>query len=111
MKALVASAFVLLSSSMLGCGGVYYAVEVTGASSRVAEARELGAEQLAPYEYYSAKAHLEQAQVEASEASYSDAANLADEADTYAQKAIEISQAAHAPPPAASPASSESSSQ
>ncbi len=87
---------------MLGCGGVYYAVEVTGASSRVAEARELGAEQLAPYEYYSAKAHLEQAQVEASEASYSDAANLADEADTFAQKAIEISQAAHAPPAASS---------
>jgi hypothetical protein len=100
VKALVASAFILFSSSMLGCGGVYYAVEVTGASSRVAEARELGAEQLAPYEYYSAKAHLEQAQVEASEASYSDAANLADEADTYAQKAIEIAQAAHAAPAA-----------
>lgn len=99
MRALMTSAVALFvsvsASSLLGCGGVYYAVEVTGASSRVAEARELGAEQLAPYEYYSAKAHLEQAQVEASEASYSDAANLADEADTYAQKAIEISQNAH----------------
>jgi hypothetical protein len=95
-RALVAVVSVVISSSLLGCGGVYYAVEVTGASSRVAEARELGAEQLAPYEYYYAKAHLDQAQVEASEASYSDAANLADEADEYAQKAIEISQAAHA---------------
>ena len=94
MRALLAAAVVLLGASSLGCGGVYYAVEVTGASQRVAEARELNAERLAPYEYYYAKAHLEQAQVEASEASYSDAVNLADEADEYAQKAIEISRAA-----------------
>ncbi|MEO8800685.1 MAG: DUF4398 domain-containing protein [Polyangiaceae bacterium] len=83
-----------LAIASSGCGGVYYAVEVTSASSRLAEARELGAEKSAPYEYYYAKAHLEQAQAEASEASYSDAANLADTADEYAQKAIEISQSA-----------------
>lgn len=94
MRSLLAASVVLLATSSLGCGGVYYAVEVTGASQRVAEARELNAERLAPYEYYYAKAHLEQAQVEASEASYSDAATLADEADEYAQKAIEISKAA-----------------
>ena len=84
----------MLASTSVGCGGVYYAVESTSASSRLAEARELGPEKLAPYEYYYAKAHLEQAQVEASEASYSDAANLADTADEYAQKAIQLSQAA-----------------
>lgn len=94
MRTLLFAAIVVSASSSLGCGGVYYAVEVTGASQRVAEARELNAERLAPYEYYYAKAHLEQAQVEASEASYSDAANLAEEADDYAQKAIEISRAA-----------------
>jgi hypothetical protein len=78
-----------------GCGGVYYAAAVNGAASRVEEAREIGAETLAPYEYYYAKVHLEQAQVEASEASYGDAANYAEVAEEYAGKAIELSQAAH----------------
>ena len=78
-----------------GCGGVYYAAAVNGATSRVAEAREIGAEELAPYEYYYAKAHLEQAQIEASEGSYSDAARFAEAADEYAGKAIELAQTAH----------------
>lgn len=102
MRTLLLAAVVVSAVSSLGCGGVYYAVEVTSASSRVAEAREVGAERLAPYEYYYAKAHLEQAQVEASEASYSDAAILADEADEYAQKAIEIAQAAQRSPSSSS---------
>ncbi|MBK6697029.1 MAG: DUF4398 domain-containing protein [Myxococcales bacterium] len=72
-----------------GCGGVHYAVVVTGASGRLAEAREMGAEQQAPFEYYYAKAHLEQAQVEAASAAYSDAARYAATADEYALKAIE----------------------
>jgi hypothetical protein len=86
---------VLLTSS-IGCGGVYYAVNVTSASAKVAEARELGAEQMAPYEYHYAKAHLEQAQVEASEASYSDAANFAETAEEYANRAIEVTRAGRA---------------
>jgi len=77
-----------------GCGGVHYAIVVNAAAARVEEAKAVGAEQLAPYEYYYAKEHLEQAQLEASEASYSDAANLAEEAETYANKAIELSQTA-----------------
>src|SRR5207248_1780567 len=92
-KRLVAVAVILVSAP--GCGGVYYAATVNGASSRIEQARELGAETLAPYEYYYAKAHLEQAQVEASEASYSDAAHYAETADEFAQKAIELSQSAH----------------
>ena len=67
---------------------------ISSAASRVEEAQAVGAEQLAPYEYYYAKEHLEQAQIEASEASYSDAANLADEAEQYANKAIELAQSA-----------------
>lgn len=95
-----ATAFGVLALSLAlgftsGCGGVYYAVQVNGAAARLAEARELGAEQLAPYEYYYAKSHLEQAQVEASEASYSDAALYAETADEYAEKAVELSRAAH----------------
>jgi hypothetical protein len=77
-----------------GCGGVHYAIAVNSAASRVEEARAVGAEQLAPYEYYYAKEHLEQAQVEAAEASYSDAANLAETAEEYAQKAVELAQSA-----------------
>ena len=79
---------------ILGCGGGRYLLAANSASSRVEEARAVGADQLAPYEYYYAKEHLEQAQVEAAEASYSDAANLADEAEQYASKAIELAQSA-----------------
>jgi hypothetical protein len=82
-------------AALAGCGGVHYAINITSASSRVEEAKALGAEQLAPYEYYYAKEHLQQAQIEASEASYSDAANLAGEAEQYANKAIELAQSAH----------------
>jgi Domain of unknown function (DUF4398) len=78
----------------VGCGGVHYAIAVNSAASRVEEARAVGAEQLAPYEYYYAREHLEQAQVEAAEASYSDAANLAETAEEYARKAIELAQSA-----------------
>lgn len=77
-----------------GCGGVHYAVNATTASARLAEARELGAERYAPYEYYYAQAHMEQAQIEASEASYSDATDFAETAEEYALKAIEATRAA-----------------
>ena len=56
----------------------------------------LGAETLAPYEYYYAREHLEQAQFEAAEASYSDAAHYAETAEEYASKAVEIARAAQA---------------
>ena len=70
------------------CGGVQYSVAASAASSRLDEARTLGAEQLAPYEYYFAKEHIEQAQVEAAHASYSDAVLLAQEAEQHASAAI-----------------------
>ncbi len=80
--------------ALTGCGGVYYAVNASGAASRLEEAKAVGAEQLAPYEYYYAKAHLERAQTEASEASYSDAASFAETAEEYATKAIELAKSA-----------------
>jgi hypothetical protein len=83
-----------LAPALGGCGGIHYAINISAADSRLEEARAVGAEQLAPYEYYYAKEHLEQAQVEAAQASYSDAANLADEAEQYASKAIELAQSA-----------------
>ncbi len=86
---------VLALASLTGCGGTLYAINASSANSRLEEAKELGAEQLAPYEYYYAKAHLEQAQVDASEASYSDAINYAETAEEYADKAVNLSKAAH----------------
>jgi hypothetical protein len=75
-----------------GCGSVYYTVSVNAAQTRLEQARQMGAEQQAPYEYYFAREHLHQAQVEAAEASYSDAASYAETAELYAQKAIDTMQ-------------------
>lgn len=83
-----------VGAALCGCGGVHYTVVVNAAASRVEEAKAIGAEMLAPYEYYYAKEHLEQARIEASEASYSDAVNLAEQAEEYASKAIELTQTA-----------------
>lgn len=77
-----------------GCGGVYYTVSINAAQTRLEQARSLGAESKAPFEYYYAREHLRQAQVEAAEASYSDAASMAETAETYAQKAIDRIEAA-----------------
>jgi arginyl-tRNA--protein-N-Asp/Glu arginylyltransferase len=84
-----------LLAAVSGCGNALYALEANAASSKVEEARELGAEQYAPYEYYLAKEHLEKAQSEASEADYSDAAELAEEAALQADKAIRLAREAH----------------
>jgi hypothetical protein len=86
-----------------GCGGAWYGLAVNSASARVEEARSQGAEQLAPYEYYYAREHLHQAQIEAAEASYSDAANYAEIAEEYATKAIQLSQASRQTGGAGSP--------
>ena len=95
LKAAVAASMMVLSLGPTACGGVYYAATINGAAGRLEEARGLGAETLAPYEYYYAKEHLEAAQLEAAEASYSDAANYAETAEEYALKAVQLAQAAH----------------
>ncbi len=94
MRTLIATVAIGALTTLSGCGGVYYAIEVNSAASRVEEAKALGADQLAPYEYYFAAEHLRQAQIEAGEASYSDAATLAEEAEEHANTAIELSQKA-----------------
>ena len=74
-----------------GCGGALYAIKVNSASSKVAQAQELGAEKYAPYEYYYANEHLDKAMAEAAEADYRDAIDFADVAEKYADKAIKLS--------------------
>lgn len=89
------AALTLLALPVLsGCGSVYYTVSVNAAQARLEQARAVGAEQAAPYEYTFAREHLRKAQVEAAEASYSDAAAYADTAEMYAQKAIDVAEAA-----------------
>jgi hypothetical protein len=81
--------------SSAGCGGMLYSMQVNGIATKVAEAKELGAEKLAPYEYYYANEHLQKAMTEAAEGDYSDAIHFADVADEYANKAIQLSKEAH----------------
>ena len=78
-----------------GCGNTLYAVQANSASSKLEEAQELGAEQYAPYEYFYAKEHLHKAQSEAAEADYSDAIDLAETSEEYADKAIRLTRDAH----------------
>ncbi len=78
-----------LGVAQMGCGGLYYTVTIRSAEARVEEARAAGAEASAPYEYYYAKEHLREAQLQAARASYGDAATFAETAETYAQKAID----------------------
>lgn len=88
----LATCFVLAGS---GCGNTLYAVAANSASSKVEEARELGAEQYATYDFYLATEHLQKAQSEASEADYSDATELAERAEEHADKAISVAREAH----------------
>ena len=77
-----------------GCGNAIYVMQVNSASSRLEEARELGAEQLAPYDYYYAEEHLKKARQEAAEADYGDAIKLAGAAEEHAAKAAKLAREA-----------------
>lgn len=87
-------AFVLWIPLLAGCGSTLYSIHATSASGKLEQARELGAEQSAPYEYFYAKEHLQKAQSEAAEADYSDAVDLAEASEEYAEKAIRLAREA-----------------
>jgi len=84
-----------LSAAATGCGNTLYAIQANSAASKLEEAQELGAEQYAPYEYFYAREHLHQAQTEAAEADYSDAVDLAETSEEYAEKAVRLTREAH----------------
>ena len=92
---LVMAAGALLALASSGCVGTVYAFKAASASSKLEQAKTLGAEELAEYEYYYAKEHLEKASEEAAQAEYGDAIEFADLAAEYADKAIELSRGAH----------------
>ena len=72
-----------------------YLVQASSATSRVEEAKELGAEELAPYEYTMAVEHLKKAREEAANADYGDAISFAEISEEHADKAIRLSRDAH----------------
>lgn len=80
--------------SFVGCGNAAYSFEILRAERRIEEARELKAEERAPYEYYYARAHYEKARTEAAEADYGDAIDFASTSSDYATQAIKKSRAA-----------------
>ena len=67
----------------------------SSAASSLEEAKTLGAEELAEYEYYYAKENLHKAQEEAAAAEYGDALRLANTAEDYAEKAVELARDSH----------------
>jgi len=76
--------------AIAGCGNTLYSIQANSASGKLEEARELGAEQSAPYQYFYAKEHLKKAQTEAAEADYGDAVDLAETSEEYADKAVRL---------------------
>jgi hypothetical protein len=84
-------ALLLVACALLGsgCGGVWYSARANTVAGKVEQAKEVGAESASPYEYYSAKERMTKAMEEASRADYSDAIDLLDEAEEFADKAIQ----------------------
>ena len=89
---LLLSALALSSS---GCAGFIYALTSSSAASSLEEAKTLGAAELAEYEYFYAKENLLKAQEEAAAAEYGDALHLANIAEEYAEKAVELARDSH----------------
>lgn len=89
MRGALFAFFVGIVLPFTGCASIAYVASINAASTRLEQARAMGAETKAPFEYTYAREHLRQAQVEAAEASYGDAVTFADTAESFAQKAID----------------------
>ncbi len=92
---LVTALSALSLTALSGCGGFFYALDASSATSELEKAQALGAEKYAPYEYYYAHEHLWQAMEEATSADYGDAIHMASDADDHATKAVQLSKQAH----------------
>lgn len=85
----------LLLGATTGCGNTIWAMKANSATNKLEEAKEVGAEEFAPYEYWMAHEHLVKARSEAAEADYGDAIDLADTSEEYSEKAIRLAREAH----------------
>ncbi|HXS17512.1 MAG TPA: hypothetical protein VN764_10010 [Polyangiaceae bacterium] len=88
-------AALMLGSVLSGCGNTLYLVRINRAERDLEEAERLGAAREATYEYYSAKARLEEARYQAAQAEYGPASTLSSDADDFAVKAINICMEKH----------------
>jgi hypothetical protein len=75
---------------LCGCGPTLYTIRILPASRAVEQAREAGAPEHAPYEYYYALEHLRKAREESGEASYQDAVRFAERAEEFGVKARDL---------------------
>ena len=73
-----------------GCGPVLYTTHLRSAEQKLDQARDENARWYAPYEYYFAEAHLDQAREEAAEAQYEDAVRYAEVAEAWSERALAI---------------------
>lgn len=95
LRTLVAAVIVLSSSS---CGSSLHLIKEQRAQRAFQEARELGAEEYAPYEFYAAQTRISEAKRQAAAAEYGTAAQLSQEASVFAEQAIAISKNARSSP-------------
>ena len=93
LRASRAFAAVAMVSLAAGCGGIAYTARVNSVEGKVEAAREVQAEQYAPYYFYAAKERVTKAQQEAARADYDDALDLLNEADADAEQAIQQAEA------------------
>ncbi len=83
------------ATGLTGCGNAVYAFQSSNAQTKLEEARALGADKYATYEYTLAVEYLKKADSEAAEADYGDAADFATLSEEHADKAIALSRDAH----------------
>jgi hypothetical protein len=82
---------VTAGAGLAACGPSVYTFNVLPASSVVEQAAQANASELAPYEYFAARAYLDKASEEAAEANYQDAIRYAERANELGTKALDLS--------------------
>jgi hypothetical protein len=80
----------VLALAACGCGPVLYTSHLRSAEEKLGQARDENARWYAPYEYYFAEAHLDQAREEAAAAQYEDAVRYAEVAEAWSERALAI---------------------
>ncbi len=78
---------------LTGCGAAAYSYNVVRAARSVEQAKQVGADKLAPFEMTLARAYLNKAREESAEAAYQDAVHFAQMSRSVADRAAERSRA------------------
>lgn len=104
-RALGAAGLALAVGSVLGCGPIEYGSQVSSRAARaVADAKQAGAEQHAPYEYTAAVEYLHKAREEGGYAEYQVAIEYGRQAEEFATTARAIADEKGGPSTARAPA-------